>query len=81
MAPVNTLHLPSPHFTRFLRREEEPDSRRSTPTMVGCDELVEDSTGAGESNELTEGQSDVVIESRAQNDQRVTVTRQEVVTL
>ena len=39
--------------------------------MVGCDEL-----GCEEHNEHTEGQPDVVpiIESSAQNDQRVTVT-------
>ena len=62
---------------------EEPDSRLRTPTIVGCDELVENSNGAGEPNELTEGQPDVVsvIESGAQNDQRAFVTRQEVVTL
>ena len=34
LASVNTLYTPIPRFTRFLRREEEPDSRRSTPTMV-----------------------------------------------
>ena len=82
-APINSLHTPSPRFTRFLRRVEEPDSRRSTPTMVGCDELVEDSNGEGDHSEHLERQPGVVpvIESSAQSDQRMTVTRREVLTL
>ena len=82
-ASVNTLHTPSPRFTRFLRREEEPDSRRSTPTMVDCEETADDSSGAEGPNEHPESQSDVVpvVEPGTQNDRSVTVTRQEVVAL
>ena len=82
-APINTPHTPSARFTRFLRREEEPDSRRSTPTMTGCDEPVKDSNGAKDPSEQTEGQPDVVpvIESNSHSDQRFTATRQEVLTL
>ena len=82
-APITTLHTPPPRFPQFLRREVEPNSRRSTPNVVGCDELVVDSNGAGDPSEHTEGQPDVVpvVESSAQSDQRVTVTRQEDLTL
>ena len=51
--------------------------------MNACDEPVEDSYGAGDLSVQTEGQPDVipVIKSISQSDQRVTVTRQEVLTL
>ena len=83
LASVNTLHTPSPRFTRFLRREEEPDSRRSTPTMVDCEENADDFNDAEGPNEHAESQPDVVpvVEPGTQNDRSVTVTRQEVLAL
>ena len=82
LAPVNILHTPSPRFTRFLQREEEPDSRRCTP-LIDCEEIADDSNGAEGSNEHAESQPNVVpvVESSTQNDRSVTVTRQEVVAL
>ena len=83
LASVNTLHTQSPRFTRFLRREEEPDLRRSTPTMVHCEENADDSNDAEGPNEHAESQPDVVpvVEPGTQKDRGVTVTRQEVVAL
>ena len=83
LASVNTLHTPSPRFTRFLRREEEPDSRRSTPTMVDCEENADDFNDAEGPNEHAESQPDVVpvVEPGTQNDRSVIVTRQEVLAL
>ena len=34
LASVNTLDTPSPRFTRFLRREEEPDGAAPPPWLI-----------------------------------------------
>ena len=83
LASVNTLHTPSPRFTRFLGREEEPDSRLSTPTIVDCEENADNSNGAEGPNEHAESRPDVVpvAEPTTQKDRCVTATRQEVVAL